>query len=690
MKKKSFIRSLNFNIIMATTVLLFIFCIIVSTIGYIEFTSSFTRAYTESAFRTAYTASTLIQNPDDIDWYLEHKDDVINNADSEKVKDYYRIRDYIQILCDKQETNVIYVFKVDTSDYKSIISVFDCINEEKTKFTPWGLGQEFRTADLEGELFTEDYRKMYEEQRKEVTGVNTDKLNEGTDPFVTSFIPLVGSDGNVTAILGVQLPMSELSHGRREYMTIVAVFTVIFAVMFIAVSTLFMRKRFVNPLKKINAEAARFAKENSAPNEALSDKIGKINEMAELADSLTTMENETLKYIENLSEVISEKQRIGTELRIASLIQEGSVPSVFPPYPDKTEFGLFALMEPAKEVGGDFYDFFLIDDDHLALVIADVSGKGIPAALFMMVTKILINERSFAGGTPAEILCSVNDRLCAHNKAEMFVTVWLGILELSTGKLSFANAGHDDAAVYKDGKGFELLKSKHGLVLGAMDGAKYTDNEVYLKKGDYVFLYTDGVPEATDNNNKLFTLDLMLETLNGKKPDSPEQIIRNVREKIEEFICGAPQFDDITMVCLNYNGKNRDSIKLTAVDENLNNALQFVRDKVKAAGCDDKTLRKIELYVEELFVNVAHYAYSPDVGEVEIKIEITDKKVRITFYDEGKPYDPLVKEDPDITLSAEERSIGGLGIFLTKKLTDNLKYEYKDGKNILITEKNFE
>ncbi|MBP5467060.1 MAG: SpoIIE family protein phosphatase, partial [Clostridia bacterium] len=586
--------------------------------------------------------------------------------------------------------NVIYVFQIDTSDYKHLISVFNCPNADST-YTAWDIGEEIIIADVEGEACLDVYHEMYENGLKRGTVYRTEDL-KGAPPHVTSIIPLLKSDGTtIAALLGVQLPMSELVEGRRNYMIIVAVLTVIIAALVVVAATLFMKLQFVNPLKNINKEAARFAKENSAPDRPLCEKLKSgINEISVLAAAISDMENETLKYIENLSEAISEKQRMGTELRIASLIQEGSVSSVFPAFPDRTEFDLFALMEPAKEVGGDFYDFFMTDDDHIALVMADVSGKGVPAALFMMATKILINERAHVGGTPAEILGIVNSRISRQNKAEMFITVWLGIFEISTGRLIFANAGHDDPAFLLNGGDFNIEKRKHGLAIGAMDGVKYADNEITLNKGDKIFLYTDGVPEATDRNNKMFTAAKMLDALNSDKGGSPESIIKSVRNKVAEFTGDAPQFDDITMLCFEYKGKSGKSIKLTATNDNLGKALDFVRECLKGSGCTEKFVRQTELYVEEVFVNIANYAYSPDTGEAEITVEVFDDKTRITFTDQGKKYDPLSKPDPDVSISADKREIGGLGIFMTKKLTDKTEYEYKDGKNIFITEKNFE
>ena len=248
-----------------------------------------------------------------------------------------------------------------------------------------------------------------------------------------------------------------------------------------------------------------------------------------------------------------------TELNMATEIQTSMLPSTFPAFPDRNEFDIYASMDPAKEVGGDFYDFFLIDDDHLATVIADVSGKGVPAALFMMSSKILLNDHATIGGSPAEILERVNKLVYANNKAHMFVTVWLGILELSTGKLTSASAGHEYPMINVNGK-YELLKDKHGLAIGAMPNSKYKDTEITLNKGDGFFVYTDGVAEATDANNELFGTDRTLEALNAIRAGvSQKEILEGVRSAVDAFVKDAPQFDDLTMLGLKYFGPKTSS-----------------------------------------------------------------------------------------------------------------------------------
>ena len=289
------------------------------------------------------------------------------------------------------------------------------------------------------------------------------------------------------------------------------------------------------------------------------DKKSDINtrdEIGDLARGFNKMQDDLKLYTENLKTVTAEKERIGAELNVATQIQADMLPRIFPPFPQKKEIDLFASMTPAKEVGGDFYDFFLIDENRLALVIADVSGKGVPAALFMVISKTLIKNRAMQGGTPAQILADVNDQLCEGNDAEMFVTCWLGIFDLSTGVLTAASAGHEFPAVCgPDGK-FALLKDKHGFVLAGMEGARYRDYEIRLERGGSIFVYTDGVPEATNVNSEMFGTDRMLQALNRSPEKKPTAFINEVGAAVTAFTGEAPQFDDVTMVGMTWLGKD--------------------------------------------------------------------------------------------------------------------------------------
>lgn len=292
------------------------------------------------------------------------------------------------------------------------------------------------------------------------------------------------------------------------------------------------------------------------------------DEIEVLARSFENMSKEMKGYVNEIVQITSEKQRLETELFVASEIQVNMLPTHFPAFPDRNEFDLYAVMDPAREVGGDFYDFFLIDDDHLALVMADVSGKGVPAALFMVISKTLIKNVTLSGmyDGPADILSDVNNKLCEGNDDNMFVTVWLGILTISTGSLVSACAGHEYPVFYRKSKGFILEKDPHGMAMGGLEGLKYRQTQWTLDPGDMLFLYTDGVPEANNNAQELFGNGRMIAALEksrniilGGESDAPDlyQFLRVVREQIDEFVGDTPQFDDLTMLCLDYRGPGR-------------------------------------------------------------------------------------------------------------------------------------
>ena len=278
------------------------------------------------------------------------------------------------------------------------------------------------------------------------------------------------------------------------------------------------------------------------------------DEIEVLAESFAKQSARTELYIDQIKRVTAEKERIGTELEMASRIQSSQLPRLFPPFPERKEFSLFASMTPAKEVGGDFYDFFMIDDDHIAFVIADVSGKGVPASLVMMVSRVLIKSSLQNGKNPAETLESVNNQLCEGNDEGYFITVWLAVFEISTGKGVAANAGHEHPVLRRAGGGYELQVYRHSMPVGSMKGIPFRQHDFLLNPGDSFFVYTDGVAEATNEQKEMFGTKRMLDALN-KDPDAPpEQILPNVKSEIDRFVDGAEQFDDITMLCFRYNG----------------------------------------------------------------------------------------------------------------------------------------
>lgn len=317
-------------------------------------------------------------------------------------------------------------------------------------------------------------------------------------------------------------------------------------------AALTVSKRIVKPLEHMTQKVRSLGGKNL--QFMMEDDYRTGDEIEILAESFATLSSRTLQYVDQVQRVTAEKERIGAELTMANAIQRSQLPRLFPPFPNRHEFNLFATMKPAKEVGGDFYDFFMVDNDHVALVMADVSGKGVPAALFMMVTRMLIKSRLQSGESPSEALTNVNRQLCESNELGFFVTAWLAVLEISTGKGVAVNAGHEHPVLRRSGEKYELILYRHSLALAALDGVQFRQHEFQLCPGDSIFVYTDGVTEATSSEKELFGTDRMLEALN-KAPDAePEEILATVMGEINRFMDGEDQFDDITMLCLKYNG----------------------------------------------------------------------------------------------------------------------------------------
>ena len=329
-------------------------------------------------------------------------------------------------------------------------------------------------------------------------------------------------------------------------------------------------KRFSQQYRKLVSGITRMGKELeplagvsffATEFETIKEEIDRTSlALNEQMDTIRRMERDKAE----LESKRKEQELIARELSTARQIQESMLPHVFPPFPDRKEVNLFASMDPARDVGGDFYDFFFIDEDHLCLVIADVSGKGIPGAMFMMFSKRIIEDSARQVHSPAEILTRTNEALCDNNQAEMFVTVWLGILEISTGKLTAANAGHEFPAIRRNGSCFELYRDKHGFVLGGLKEARYKEYELQIAPGDKLFVYTDGVPEATAAIGEMFGTDRMIFALNTCADGSPEAILSSVRSAVDAFVGEAEQFDDLTMLCLEYCGTYVESVQQKA------------------------------------------------------------------------------------------------------------------------------
>lgn len=462
------------------------------------------------------------------------------------------------------------------------------------------------------------------------------------------------------------------AHFSRNVSIYIGIFmqVVVFVTLFVLIYIL-IKKIIIDNIYEINSSLSKITggdlntKVNVRDNE----------EFASLSDDINST-------VDTLKDYISQaEKRMDEELKFAKNIQYSALPNVFPAYPNRREFDIYASMNTAKEVGGDFYDFYFVGKNTIAVLMADVSGKGIPAAMFMMTAKTMIKNLAETGLPVQEVLTQANEKLCETNEAGMFVTTWLGFIDLTTGKLTYANAGHNPPLL-KRGKGkFEYLKGRSGLVLAGMEGVVYRANEVDLWPGDKLYLYTDGVTEATNSETQLYGEERLIDFLNAKDYKTPEESCKAVLQSVMDFTGEADQFDDITMLQFDlYEIKTTEEIVLIPDTSSIPRVTEFVEKWMGRSRVDQKTINKVNVVIDEIYSNIAYYS---NAGWASVKYNRDDDNIYLTFTDDGSPYNPLEKEDPDITLSAEEREIGGLGVFMVKKIMDNIDYKYEDGKNIL-------
>ena len=456
--------------------------------------------------------------------------------------------------------------------------------------------------------------------------------------------------------------MKEVSVYVNTFMEIL-----IFAALFVLIYFL-IKKIIIDNLRKINKGLGEITNGNLN----VTVDVRSNEEFASLSDDINQTVGTLKRYIKEAA------ARIDKELEFAKQIQYSSLPTVFP---KSNSFRLYAEMITAKEVGGDFYDFYMLNDGAIAFLVADVSGKGIPAAMFMMRAKTVIRDLAERGLEPDEIFTIANEKLCENNDAGMFVTAWLGILDTKTGLLKFANAGHNPPLFKRNGENFEYMKARSGMLLAGMEGIKYRKNELQLTPGDTLYLYTDGVTEATDNNTELYGEQRLLDFVNSLEKTEPESLCKLIKKDVDKFVGTAPQFDDITMLALNFDAIIGDESISIVPDSNSHIAVGAFADLLSAKlEIVPKIASKINIVFDEIYTNIVNYSKA---NLATIFYSIENGKLHISFTDNGIPYNPLKASEPDVTLSAEEREIGGLGIFMVKKMTESMEYEYTDDKNVL-------
>lgn len=535
MKEK--ISGLSIKLITSVLLLSVLLCAAISYMGYREFTTVLEDEYNRSAYEIAETAKSYL-DPDRLEHYLETGE--IDAA-------YLEIQDRLDALVVSTNSYLIYVTRL-SNDYTTSTYIFDAVHPD-SGFTRYALG--YTAQDMDPAYQDEVEQIMTTGERSAVYFYS---YTQASGAHTTAGIPVKDSAGEIVAFLGVEKAMTALENARQTYVWNVMGITVLAVILFLVVYIGFLRREVVSPILTIAGEARRFAEDNVARLDLL-EQIRKKDEIGTLARAIGRMETDIVQYVENLTAVTAEKERIGTELNVATQIQADMLPRIFPPFPERDEFDIYATMTPAREVGGDFYDFFLVDQDHLAVVIADVSGKGVPAALFMVIVKTLIKNHTQTGMAPDQVFETVNRQLCENNEAGMFVTAFLGVLEISTGRFTYVNAGHNPPLAALGGRPYDWLPSKRGFVLAGLEGVRYQQQGIVLCPGDSIFCYTDGVTEALDPADALYSEARLRAFFRGRDLEGrplAEQLDL-LRRDIAAFAAGAEQADDITMLLLRIN-----------------------------------------------------------------------------------------------------------------------------------------
>ena len=501
------------------------------------------------------------------------------------------------------------------------------------------------------------------------------------------FYQPLGATGCSIAIV---CPESDIFGGfdrlRHTVDAIVAVGLLLMLYFFIRIIT-----RELNPLRRLAEEAETIA---SGQFDAKLPNFRRIDEIGQLSHSFGNMQQSLVKYIEELKDTTSQKASIERDIRIASAIQKGMLPEKFPSKTDRDDVQIYASLTPAKDVGGDLFDFYF-RDEKLFFCIGDVAGKGVPASLFMAVTRAVFRTVSVRESMPDRIMATMNKIIAEMNKNSMFVTLFVGVLDLPTGHLYYCNAGHDAPLLI--GAGVGMLPCDSNIPVGFRPSWKYTLQEAQVFTGTTIFLFTDGLTEAMDANQSQFQMERVTDVASqalAKQHLEPQQLISEMTEAVHQFVGNAEQSDDLTMMAIQYirqqsDVKLRKSLVLSNDTQEVPRLNDFVAEVCEAVGLDSIVAMQVKLAIEEAVVNVMKYAYPQGTrGDVTIEAVSNDVRLKFTIIDSGKPFDPTVLPEVDTTLPAKERRIGGLGIHIVRQFMDSINYERSGNLNILAIRKN--
>ena len=488
------------------------------------------------------------------------------------------------------------------------------------------------------------------------------------------YVPYVKTFANGMVLI-ICIPRHEMFYLLAHTLRIMIFVLLLFSILIPALLYLSLNRYVMKPIDILTHIANKIGR-----GQDVNIKIKNPEEFAKLAATYN-------KMTKDIKAITKERAKISSELSIAKQIQTSSLPSVFPPYPDKTQFDIFASMEAAKEVGGDFYDFFFIDNEtKFMYLIADVSGKGIPAALFMMTVKTLIDNLAQFGYSPKQLIKNINKKICETNTQGLFVTMLLGVTDIKTGKTSIINCGHNLPLIKRKNEKFEYINLNANLPLGVFENAEFEIYETTLNPGDIIYTYTDGVTESVNKKEEMYGEERLYNFLNSIDETDTMEVAQKVKASILEYTNSAPQSDDITMLVFKYNGIAENDTKTfmqPAIPKNYKKFYTWLHKACKQWLLDEALTNKLDMCAEEIFANVSFYAYSGGNGNIEVKLQKTNENIIFEFTDEGTEYNPLEKPDPDINLPPEERPLGGLGIFMVKEMADEISYKREDNKNIL-------
>ena len=542
-------KKLRTSLLLAVEIFTLMLCVCLGVIGYQTYYEGMIQKYMD------YEEAVLNLAAHGVDWDEVELSIVAGRQDAA----HKALSDHLDFIKSNTEIDWLYMIEPLNDNDKDNMKYICTANTEED----YAKGMTNRLGDLSGTEFpaevAKQYLDFYKNSKPNEFWYYPNKTEWGS-VFTTSIV-IRNSIGNPLGVLSVDINMSDIDAMIRIYPLKLLFAGVVCAAFFIIILILWLNRRLIHPLKSLQNSAVDFVSKASGEDvDSLNFEDPKIktqDEIQSLSNALVAMASDTKEYMQKLIHETAEREKISADLSVATQIQAAMLPRVEPDFSGHSEFELAASMDPAKEVGGDFYDFFFIDKDHLALVIADVSGKGVPAALFMAISKTVIKNRALFGSVPkpSEVLRDANNQLCEGNDANLFVTVWLGILDLNTGIVTASNAGHEYPAIRQPGKNFELLKDKRGLVLAGMEGMVYTDYEIKLEKGATLFIYTDGVPEATNAANELFEFERVEKALNVNAGAAPADLLKIVRAEVDKFVGEAPQFDDLTMLAIKFNGR---------------------------------------------------------------------------------------------------------------------------------------